>query len=99
MLLTSVTRFIGSHTVIQSLNKGYQVVGTLRGMKRPDEIKKGIGQHVSNIDKTLQPILIDLGVERKVNNSKAKKLLNGEPISNKEAVLAFAESMIKQGLV
>ncbi|MEL7118697.1 MAG: aldehyde reductase [Bacteroidota bacterium] len=54
---------------------------------------------ISMIDPTLKPILIDLGVERKVDNSKAKSMLGWEPISNKEAVLACAEGVIAQGLV
>lgn len=53
----------------------------------------------SNFDQTLKPILIDLGVERKVDNSKAQKLLKWKPISNEEAVLSCAESVIKFGIV
>ncbi|WP_298546686.1 aldehyde reductase [uncultured Aquimarina sp.] len=52
----------------------------------------------SNIDKTIKPILIDLGTERKVNNNKAVKLLEWQPISAQEAVLACAESVIKLSL-
>jgi dihydroflavonol-4-reductase len=53
----------------------------------------------ANIDKTLQPVLNDLGFERKLDNSKAKNLLHWEPISVKEAVLACAESVIKLNIV
>ncbi len=53
----------------------------------------------SRIDPTLKPILIDLGVERRVDHSKAAKDLNWEPISNEEAVLACAESVINLGIV
>ncbi|AXT50759.1 aldehyde reductase [Aquimarina sp. BL5] len=53
----------------------------------------------SNLDKTIKPILIDLGAERRVNNNKAIKLLDWQPISTKEAVLACAESAIKLSLV
>ncbi|WP_299257050.1 aldehyde reductase [uncultured Aquimarina sp.] len=53
----------------------------------------------SNLDKTIKPILVDLGAERKVNNSKAIKLLDWQPISAKDAVLACAESAIKLSLV
>ena len=53
----------------------------------------------SNIDKSLKPILIDLGVERKVDNTKARKELNWEPIDNREAVLSCAESVIELGIV
>ncbi|UZR97933.1 SDR family oxidoreductase [Chondrinema litorale] len=53
----------------------------------------------ANIDKSLKPILIDLSVERKVDNSRAKQELGWNPISNREAVLSCAESVIKQGIV
>ncbi|MDH7446980.1 SDR family oxidoreductase [Aquimarina sp. 2201CG14-23] len=53
----------------------------------------------SNIDKTIKPILIDLGTERKVSNNKAIKLLDWKPIPVKEAILACAESAIKLSLI
>jgi dihydroflavonol-4-reductase len=53
----------------------------------------------SNIDPTLKPILIDLGVRRKVDNARARKLLNWEPIDPEDAVLACAESVTKMGIV
>lgn len=40
VLLTGVTGFLGSHTVIQLLNKGYEVVGTLRSKDRISSIKE-----------------------------------------------------------
>jgi dihydroflavonol-4-reductase len=51
------------------------------------------------IEPTLKPILIDLGVERRLDNSKARKLLKWQPIPNKEAVLACAESLIQLGVL
>lgn len=53
----------------------------------------------ANFDKTLKPILIDLSVEREINNTKAIKQLGWKPISNKEAVLACAKSVIELGIV
>ncbi|PHN03408.1 SDR family oxidoreductase [Flavilitoribacter nigricans] len=53
----------------------------------------------ARIDKTLQPILLDLGTERKVDNRKARNLLNWKPIPVKEAVLSCAESVIELNLV
>ncbi|MEM1325565.1 MAG: aldehyde reductase [Bacteroidota bacterium] len=53
----------------------------------------------SYIDPSLKPILNDLGVERKVDNSKAKQLLNWQPIENEEAVKACAKSVIELGIV
>ncbi len=53
----------------------------------------------SNIDKTLKPVLIDLGVSRKTGSSKAKDVLHWEPLSNREAVLSCAQSVIDLKLV
>lgn len=50
VLLTGVTGFLGSHTAIQLLNKGYRVTGTLRSLKRADEIKPVIAHHTEAID-------------------------------------------------
>jgi dihydroflavonol-4-reductase len=50
VLLTGVTGFLGSHTTIQLLEKGYQVIGTLRDMKRANSIKNVIAQHTSHTD-------------------------------------------------
>ncbi|MEO0339673.1 MAG: aldehyde reductase [Bacteroidota bacterium] len=53
----------------------------------------------SNIDPSLKPILIDLGIERKVDNTKAKTQLGWDPISNEEAVLSCAKSIFDLGIV
>ena len=50
VLLTGITGFVGLHTAIQLLEKGYQVIGTLRDMKRANSIKKVITQHTSHTD-------------------------------------------------
>lgn len=50
VLLTGVTGFLGSHTAIQLLNKGYEVVGTLRDKNRINSIKEIISKHTSNSD-------------------------------------------------
>jgi dihydroflavonol-4-reductase len=47
VLLTGITGFVGSHTAIQLLEKSYQILGTLRDMKRVDSIKTIIAQHTS----------------------------------------------------
>lgn len=59
VLLTGVSGFMGSHTTIQLLNRGYQVIGTLRDIKRADEIKRIISQHTPNINQ-LQIVEADL---------------------------------------
>lgn len=51
VLLTGVTGFLGSHTAIQLLERGYEVIGTLRSMSRAESIKEVISKHTSNIDK------------------------------------------------
>ncbi|MEN0002914.1 MAG: aldehyde reductase [Bacteroidota bacterium] len=53
----------------------------------------------AKLDPTLGPILIDLGVERKVSNAKAKEVLDWQPIDNKEAILACAKSVFEQGIL
>lgn len=53
----------------------------------------------SNIDPSLKPVLVDLGVTRKVDNSKAVNELEWEPISTKEAILSCARSVLDLGLV
>lgn len=53
----------------------------------------------SNIDPSLKPILLDLGLERRMDHSKALRILKWEPIPVKEAVLSCAESLIKLGIV
>lgn len=54
---------------------------------------------LSWFDKTLGPVLLDLGKERRADNRKALQLLQWQPVDNKEAVLSCAESLIRQGLV
>ncbi|NML40354.1 aldehyde reductase [Chitinophaga sp. G-6-1-13] len=49
VLLTGVTGFLGSHTAIRLLEKGYEVVGTLREMDRAAAIREVIAQHTSHI--------------------------------------------------
>jgi len=50
-------------------------------------------------DKTLAPVLLDLGRERKINNGKAVQQLHWQPIATKEAVLSCAESLLSLGLI
>ncbi len=51
VLLTGVTGFLGSHTTIQLLEKGYEVIGTLRSMERAGQIREVIARHTSQIDR------------------------------------------------
>ncbi|WP_293946861.1 MULTISPECIES: GDP-mannose 4,6-dehydratase [unclassified Sphingobacterium] len=51
VLLTGITGFLGAHTAIHLLNKGYQVIGTLRKEEKITSIKQVIGQHTAHLDK------------------------------------------------
>lgn len=44
VLLTGITGFLGSHTAIQLLEKGYEVIGTLRNMERANSIREVIAK-------------------------------------------------------
>lgn len=47
VLLTGITGFVGSHTAIQLLDRGYRVMGTLRSHDRISSIKEIIGRHTA----------------------------------------------------
>lgn len=51
VLLTGITGFLGSHTAIQLLNKGYEVVGTMRDLARADSIRAVLGKHTTHLDR------------------------------------------------
>lgn len=48
VLLTGVTGFLGSHTAIQLLDRGYKVTGTLKNINRLSSIKETIEKHTKN---------------------------------------------------
>lgn len=50
VLLTGITGFLGSHTAIQLLEKGYEVVGTLRDHKRSASIRQVIVAHTDKVE-------------------------------------------------
>lgn len=51
VLLTGISGFLGSHTAIQLLDRGFEVVGTLRDLKRRESILDLIAQHTSHTDR------------------------------------------------
>ena len=59
VLLTGVTGFLGSHTTIQLLEKGYKVIGTLRNKQRANDMLSVIGKHTANL-KNLSFVEADL---------------------------------------
>ncbi|PXY47322.1 SDR family oxidoreductase [Flavobacterium hydrophilum] len=54
---------------------------------------------LSNFETSLKPILIDLGIERKIDRFKAVNELNWQPLSMEEAILSCAESVIALKIV
>ncbi len=53
----------------------------------------------ANFDKTLKPILMDLGIERKLSAAKASGDLQWQPLPMREAVLTCAQSVLELGIV
>jgi len=54
---------------------------------------------VAIFDSSIRIIIPELGKIKKATNEKAKRLLGWSPISNEEAIIATAESLIKLGLI
>ena len=49
LLVTGASGFIGTHCILELLNNGYQVVGTVRDMDRTDQIVSILEKHTKNI--------------------------------------------------
>lgn len=50
VLITGASGFIASHCILEMLNHGYQVRGTLRSLARGDEIRQILAAHTERID-------------------------------------------------
>lgn len=50
VLLTGISGFLGAHTALQLLEKGYEVTGTLRKLDRADSIKTLLAAHTRHVD-------------------------------------------------
>lgn len=62
VLITGVSGFIARHCVVEMLNAGYAVRGTLRSLQRADEVRESLARHV---DVTrLEFAEADLGTDR-----------------------------------
>ena len=59
MLVTGASGFIASHCIVQLLERGYRVRGTLRDMARADRMTAVIGRHVAT-DQSLSFVQADL---------------------------------------
>lgn len=59
ILVTGATGFIGSQIIVQLLNTGHQVTGTMRDLKRADSMREIYGQHVNDLSR-LSFVQLDL---------------------------------------
>jgi len=50
ILITGASGFIASHCILEMLNHGYEVRGTLRNLQRGDAIKSILAKHTDRID-------------------------------------------------
>ena len=50
VLLTGISGFLGSHTALHLLEKGYEVTGTLRSTKRAESIRTLLARHTEHVD-------------------------------------------------
>ncbi|MEM9489106.1 MAG: aldehyde reductase [Myxococcota bacterium] len=51
VLLTGASGFVGMHCIVQLLDAGYRVRGTLRTMSRADEVRKAIARQTEHTDR------------------------------------------------
>ncbi|MFT4798531.1 MAG: dihydroflavonol-4-reductase [Candidatus Azotimanducaceae bacterium] len=50
VLITGASGFIGSHTVLEFLNNGYEVRGTIRNLAKTDDLKTMLAKHTEHIE-------------------------------------------------
>ena len=57
VLVTGASGFVAQHLILQLLAKGYEVRGTLRSLKRADEVKAVLSKHdpVRKTSRSLRP--------------------------------------------
>lgn len=63
------------------------------------ELPNILARFIAIFEASLKPILLELGVTRKLKIDKAVKELHWQPVPVKEAVLACAKSVFEQGIV
>jgi len=100
MAAASGERFIASAGYLS-----FQEIAELLRERYPDRnIPKGtlpdlLVRLISKFEPTLKPLLVELDSERKLDNSKARRILEWQPLPAREAVLATADSVIDLKLV
>lgn len=86
--------FLMMKDIAQILKKSYP------GRKLPSrEMPNFLVRLLAKFDATLAPILLDLGVKRQVDATKARRELQWQPVSTQEAVLSCAKSIFETGIV
>jgi dihydroflavonol-4-reductase len=63
VLVTGASGFIAKHIVLQLLNEGHNVVGSIRSLKRSDEVIAAVTPHLTdttNLDERLRFVALDL---------------------------------------
>ncbi|MBC9909016.1 SDR family oxidoreductase [Chitinophaga varians] len=86
--------FLMMKDIAQILRKAYP------GRKLPSrELPNFLVRLLAKFDATLGPILLDLGIKRQVDASKARRDLQWQPVSTQEAVLSCAKSIFETGIV
>lgn len=50
VLITGASGFIGAHTVLEFLNNGYEVRGSIRNLARADSLKSMLAKHTEHIE-------------------------------------------------
>lgn len=67
IMVTGASGFIAKHIVLQLLEAGYKVRGSVRSDKREKEVRKAIAAHLDpaiNLDKLLEIVRLDLGDDK-----------------------------------
>ena len=79
---------------------GSNVVGWAYAKKMPERnLPNWLVRAVSLFDPVTRSVTFELGIRRDCDSSKAKRMLDWSPRSNRESVCATADSMLELGLV
>src|SRR5664279_781628 len=59
VLVSGATGYIATHCILQLLEQGYKVRGTIRNLSREEQLRKALAEHV-DADKRLEFVVADL---------------------------------------